>query len=96
MSQPEPLLVLIEVAEDLATSVTTTGLLVVHDAVRRGQHNDAELTRRHQLSDPLLELAVLDVEARRDDTALVDASVEVDDDLARTAIIDNLKLSDVA
>jgi hypothetical protein len=76
--------------------VTTAGLLVVHDAVRGGQHDDAELTRRHQLGDPLLEFAVLDVEARGNDTALVDAAVQVNDDLAGAAVVDDLELTNVA
>ena len=76
--------------------MAAAGLLVVHDAVRGGQHNDAELTGRHELGDPLLELTVLDVEARRDDTALVDTAVQVNDDLAGAAVIDDLELTNVA
>lgn len=37
-----------------------------------------------------------DVEARRDDSALVQTTDKLDDDLARSVIIDDLELSDVA
>ena len=37
-----------------------------------------------------------DVEAGRDDAGLVEAAVELDDNLARTVVVDNLELADVA
>ena len=40
-----------------------------------GQHHHAKLARRHQLIDPILELAQLDVEARRNHTTLVQTTV---------------------
>ena len=48
---------LVEKAEDLATGVLPLGLLVVHDAVRRGEDDVAELTRGQQVDHPLLQLA---------------------------------------
>ena len=36
------------------------------------------------------------VETRRDDTALVDAADQVDDDLAGTVIVDDLEVTEVA
>ena len=71
-------------------------LLVVHDAVRRGQDYVAELARREQVDDPLFQLARTDVEPRRDDAALINASDELDDNLAGAMVIDNLELADVA
>jgi hypothetical protein len=41
-------------------------------------------------------LGDLDVETRRDDTGFVKASVELDDNLARTVVVDDLELVDVA
>lgn len=71
-------------------------LLVVHDARRCGEDDVAELTRRQQLDDPLLHVAQLDVESRADDTAPVDAAIELDNDLAVAVVIDFLKLANVA
>lgn len=44
----------------------------------------------------LLTLVKGNVEAGRDDTGLVQAAVELDDDLAATVVIDELELADVA
>jgi hypothetical protein len=76
--------------------VLPAGLLVVHDTGRRGEDDKTELTRGEQLDDPLLHVLQLDVVAGRDDTGLVDAAVELDDDLAVAVVVDLLELADVA
>ena len=86
----------VEVAKQLATDVTTTRLLVVHDAARRGDHQVAKLTRGEHVADPLVKAVDGDVEAGRDDTALVDAAEQRHDDLAAAVVVDNLELTDVA
>ena len=73
-----------------------SGLLVVHDTGRGGQDDVAELTGREQLDNPLLELGEADVVAGGDDTGLVEAAVELDDDLAGAVVIDLLELANVA
>ena len=63
-----------------------------------GTHEDdlAEGTGGEEQVDPVLNLADLDVEARGDDTRLVQAAVELDDDLARAVVVDDLEVADVA
>jgi hypothetical protein len=68
-------------SNDLAGNVLPAGLLVVHDTSRGGEDNVTELTRRKELDNPLLNLVELDVVAGRDTSALVDTTVELDDDL---------------
>lgn len=87
---------LVEEANDLARNVLASGLLVVHDAGRGGEDDIAELTGREQLDNPLLELGEADVVAGGDDTGLVDAAVELDDDFAVAVIVNLLKLANVA
>ena len=87
---------LVEEAENLASNVLPPGLLVVHDTSRGGENNVTELTRGEQLDDPLLHVAELDVVAGGDDTGLVDAAVELDDDLAVAVVVDLLELANVA
>jgi hypothetical protein len=87
---------LVEETEDLSSNVLPAGLLVVHDASRGGEDDVSELTRGQQLDDPLLHVAELDVVAGRDDTGLVDAAVELDNDLAVAVVVDLLELADVA
>lgn len=72
------------------------GLLVVHDTSGGGQDDVAELTRREELLDPLLHILKLDVVAGGDDTSLVEAAVELDDDLAVAVVVNLLELADVA
>ena len=73
-----------------------TCILVVNDTLGGGEHDLAELTRRQQVDNLLLNVHNAEVEARADHTALVEAADELHDDLARAVVIDNLKLADVA
>ena len=58
--------------------------------------HEPELARRQELAGPRLEVLEGDVEAGRDDGALVEAAVQVDDDLAGAVVVDDLKLANVA
>jgi hypothetical protein len=87
---------LVEEADDLARDVFAAGLLLIHDTGGGGEDNVAELTSREKLDDPLLELAKADVVAGGDDTALVEAAVELDNDLAGAVVIDLGELANVA
>lgn len=69
---------------------------MVHDAGRGGQDNVAELTGGEQLDNPLLELVETDVVARVDDTGLVEAAVELHNDLAGAVVVHLLELANVA
>jgi len=85
----------IEVAEDLATSVTTLGLLVVHDAEGGGEDDEAKLTAGEDVRDPLVEAVEGDIEAGGENTALVDAAEEVHNDLAVAVVVDDFVVTDV-
>lgn len=87
---------LVEETNDLASNVLATGFLVVHDTGRGGQDDVTELTGREQLDNPLLEIGETDVVAGRDDTSLVEAAVELDNNLAGAVVIDLLELANVA
>lgn len=73
-----------------------TSLFVVHDTSRGGQNQVTELTRGQEVGGPFLKISKLNVEAGRNHTALVQAAVELDDNLARTVVINFLKLANVA
>lgn len=87
---------LVEETDDLSGNVLAAGLLVVHDASRGGQDDVTELTGGQELDNPLLEVTETNVVAGGDDTGLVEAAVQLDDDLAGAVVIDLLELSDVA
>ena len=68
------------------------------DGERKGTYEDdlAEGTGGEEQVDPVLDLADLDVEAGGDDAGLVEAAVELHDDLAGAVVVDDLELADVA
>jgi hypothetical protein len=86
---------LVEEAEDLAGDVLAAGLLVVHNASGGGQDDETELTGGKKLLHPLLHILKLDVVAGGDDTGLVEAAVELDDDLAVAVVVNLLELANV-
>lgn len=87
---------LVEETDDLSSDVLPPGLLVVKDTSRGGKDDVAKLTRRQELDNPLLEIAKLNVVAGRDNAGLVDATVQLDDDLAVAVVVDFLELANVA
>jgi len=87
---------LVEEAEELASNVLAASLLVVHDTGGGGQDDIAELTRGKKLGSPLLEVTELDGVAGVNDTALVEATVQLDDDLAGAVVVNLLELANVS
>ena len=86
----------IEEPDDLARHMLPPRLLVIHDASRCGENNVAELTGRKELHDPLLEVSKLNVVSGGDNTSLVQATVELDDNLAVAVVINFLEFTNVA
>ena len=68
---------------------------MVHNTVGGGQDDETELTGRQKLVDPVLHLSQLHVEAGRNDAALVQATVQVDNDLAGAVVVDDLEFVNV-
>ena len=64
---------------------------VVHDTLVGGEDNVAELSGWEDLVNKLLEILQLKIESWGDDTAFVESSVEVDDDLTVSSIINDLE-----
>jgi hypothetical protein len=69
---------------------------VVHDTVWGGQDEMAELTRWEQIGGELLNLVQSDVKSWRNDTALVQSTKKIDDNLTTSVIVDDLELSNVS
>ena len=85
----------VEESEDLTTDMLLSGLNVIKDTLVSGEDNKSELSGWENLVDELLEILELKVESWGDDTALVKSSVEVNDDLSGSTIIDDLEFVDV-
>ena len=85
----------VEEAEDLASHLLSPGLLVVEDARGGGHHKVTELAGGEQPADPALDLVGGKVVAGGDHAALVQATVELDHDLAGATVVDDLELANV-
>lgn len=70
-------------------------LLVIHNASACRQNHVAKLSAGQQLYHPLLEVFELDIVSGRDNTGLVKAPIELDNDLAVSMVIDFFELADV-
>ena len=73
-----------------------SGLSVVEDTLVGGEDDVTELSGRQDGVAELLEVLELEIESGRDDTALVQSTVEVNNDLVATLVIDDGELVDVA
>ncbi|KAH3669694.1 hypothetical protein OGATHE_002506 [Ogataea polymorpha] len=68
---------------------------MVHDTSRSGQNDVTELSGWQQVVSPSLNVLNLDVESWRDDTTLVESSVQLDDNLSGSVVIDVFEFSNV-
>ena len=80
-----------EESQDLSSEMLPPGLLVVHDATGGGQHHVPELSGWQEVVGPLFDVPDGDVEPGGDNAALVQAPRQVDNNLTRSVVIDDLK-----
>ena len=73
-----------------------SGVNVVHDSLVGGQDDVAELSGGEEMVHELLEVLDLEVEPGGDNSALVESSVKVNDDLATSLIVNDLELIDIS
>ena len=85
----------VEETENLSTDMLLSGLDVVDDTLVGGKDDESELSGWEDLVNELLEILELEVESWGDDTALVQSSVKVNDDLAGSGIVNDLEFVDV-
>ena len=86
----------VEETEDLSTNLGLSGGLVIHDTLVGGEDDVTELSGWEDLIDELLEVLGFKVESWGDDTAFVESSVEVNNDLSGSLVINDLEFTDVA
>lgn len=73
----------------------SSSLLVVHDTSRGSQDDVTELSGGQQVVSPSLNVGDLDVESGRDNSTLVQSTVQLNDNLTRTVVINVLELTNV-
>ena len=86
---------LVNETKDLTRDMLSSGLLVVHDTSRSGQNNITELSSWQQVLSPLLDITDLDVESWGNDATLVQSTVQLDNDLTRSVVVNVLELTNV-
>ena len=86
----------VEETEDLSTDLVLSGGLVIHDTLVGGEDDVSELSGWENLINELLEILKFEVESWGDDTALVESSVKINDDLTVSLIINDLEFTDVS
>jgi len=64
---------------------------------KKGTYEDdnSETSSREEQVDPRLDLRMLDVETGGDDTRLVEAAIELDDDFVGAMVVDDFEFADV-
>jgi hypothetical protein len=87
---------LIEKAQNLSTSLLATGFFVIHDTSRSSKNQETELTGRQEVVDPSFDILLLDVEARRNNSSLIDTTNQLHNNLSGAVIINNFKFANVA
>ena len=68
---------------------------MVHDPKGSGQNNEAELAARKDVADPFLKVSGRAIKTWANRSALVKATVEVDDDLSGAVVVDNFKVRNI-
>jgi hypothetical protein len=87
---------LIKETKDLSTSLFATGFFVVHDTSRGGQDDETELTRWQQVVDPCFDIFLFHVESWRNNTAFVQTTNQLDNNLSGTMIINDFKFTNIS
>ena len=72
------------------------GLMMIHNTISSGQDDVSELSRRKDLIAPVLNLVDGNVESGRDNSAFVNSSKELDNNLSGSMVVDDLKFTDVS
>lgn len=87
---------LIKESQHLPSSLLPPSLLMCHNTIS-GRHNYmSELTWGQKVNDPFLDFANFNIETGGDDTTLVKTSVEFNNDLLGTVIIDDFEFTNVS
>lgn len=68
---------------------------MIHNTSRSGKYNEAKLSAGQQVVYPLFNSVSLYIESRRDDSALVQTSNQLDNNLSTAVIINDFKFSNV-
>ena len=86
---------LVDETQDLTRDVLSSGFFVVHNTSGSGQDNVTELSGWQQVSSPLFNVTDLNVESWGDNTTLVQSTVQLNDNLTGSVVIDVFEFTNV-
>jgi len=90
-TNPIVLLLSVEETKNLTTDMSFSTLIVIHDTLVGRKHDIAELSGWKNLVNKFLEILQFEVESWRDDTALVKSTIQVNNNLTISGIINDLE-----
>lgn len=67
-----------------------------HNSVRGRKDNVSKLPGWQQVHNPFLNFSILNIETRTNDTALVEAASQLNNNLVGTVVIDNFEFTNVS
>jgi hypothetical protein len=85
----------VEESEDFTTDVRLSSFDMVKHTLVGGEDDESELSGWEDLSNEVLELLDWESESWGDNTALVESSVKINNNLSGSSIIDDLEVTDV-
>jgi hypothetical protein len=86
---------LIKESQYFASSSFAPRLFVGQNSIRGRNQNVTKLTTGQQIDDPLFKFTVFDIETRRNYTALVETSRQLNDNFVGSVIINDLEFTNV-
>jgi hypothetical protein len=86
----------IKESKNLSSRLLASGLFMCHNSVGGRKDNVPELPGWQQVDDPFLNFSILHIETRTNDTALVEAASQLNDNLVRTVVIDNFEFPNIS
>lgn len=86
---------LVDETQNLTRDVLSLCFFVVHNTCRSGHDNVTKLSCWQQVVGPVVNVVDLDVESWLNDTTLVQSTVQLDDNLTGSVVIDKFKFTNV-
>lgn len=86
---------LVNETQNLTRNVLSSGFFMVHDTSRGGQDDVTELSGWQQVGSPFFNVTNLNVESWGNNTTLVQSTVQLNNNLTRSVVIDVFKFTNV-
>jgi small subunit ribosomal protein S15Ae len=82
----------VEETQNFTADLFASCFFVVKNSIGSSQYDDPEQTRRKKTANPVFDIRVREIITGAYDTALIDASIQLYDDLSRSMIVDVSKV----